>query len=494
MIVDSTHRVGSSAHGSDTTREVGAPDHEHLLAARRLVGARDPGGVPRSTRPAYTTIQTTVYRLESKGALRIVKRISNANIFEAALSRQDAQGRVVDDLLAMLDGEIQSVMAHLVQQRQAQALRYSGSGARAAASSTGAAEIMTRALLPLVNHLWQSTLVVLIAWLVSAAVLRKAPARVRFAVELAASLKFLIPLSLFVAAGQQLTRGALLTPSQSQRVFDLVSGGVTTVLSPAQAGRAAPPQAISHSQEIVAAIVILLWAVGAGLVTWRWLVQWRQIRSLSRGAPVAGAFRGVPLLASETMRDRGIEPGVVGLWRHAIVLPAGLDSQLTPAQLAPSSSTSGSTRGGATTSSRCSTPSCSSSSGSIPWCGSWDDGSRRNASVRATRRCSSRRGEDYAEAILAVCKFYWNPIRGHASGITSANLRARIEVILKNHPPPPLGFVSRAMLASTLGSRRRRANARRMADGSGRFSTGKQLPRARDVCRQAVRGGVDQAE
>ena len=69
---------------------------------------------PEDTRPAYTTIQTTVYRLETKGALRIVKRISNANIFEAALSRDDAQGRVVDDLLAMLDGEIQSVMAHLV--------------------------------------------------------------------------------------------------------------------------------------------------------------------------------------------------------------------------------------------------------------------------------------------------------------------------------------------------------------------------------------------
>jgi predicted transcriptional regulator len=69
---------------------------------------------PEDTRPAYTTIQTTVYRLESKGALRIVKRISNANIFDAALSRQDAQGRVVDDLLAILDGEIQSVMAHLV--------------------------------------------------------------------------------------------------------------------------------------------------------------------------------------------------------------------------------------------------------------------------------------------------------------------------------------------------------------------------------------------
>jgi predicted transcriptional regulator len=65
-------------------------------------------------RPAYTTIQTTVYRLETKGALRIVNRIGNANIFAPAISRDDAQGRVIDELLALLDGRIQSVMAHLV--------------------------------------------------------------------------------------------------------------------------------------------------------------------------------------------------------------------------------------------------------------------------------------------------------------------------------------------------------------------------------------------
>ena len=68
---------------------------------------------PEERRPAYTTIQTTVYRLETKGALRIVKRISNANIFEAAVSRDHAQGRVIDELVSMLDGQIQPVMAHL---------------------------------------------------------------------------------------------------------------------------------------------------------------------------------------------------------------------------------------------------------------------------------------------------------------------------------------------------------------------------------------------
>lgn len=57
---------------------------------------------PRSGRPAYTTVQTTVYRLERKKFLRCVKRISNANIFEAAISRKDAQRRLVDDLLALV--------------------------------------------------------------------------------------------------------------------------------------------------------------------------------------------------------------------------------------------------------------------------------------------------------------------------------------------------------------------------------------------------------
>ncbi len=66
-------------------------------------------------RPAYTTIQTTVYRLESKGALRCVKRISNANIFDAAISRGEAQRKLVDELLALFGGRTKPVMARLVE-------------------------------------------------------------------------------------------------------------------------------------------------------------------------------------------------------------------------------------------------------------------------------------------------------------------------------------------------------------------------------------------
>ena len=70
---------------------------------------------PAKGRPAYSTVQTTVYRLETKKALRRVKKISNAHIFEAAVSRDAARGKLIDDLLSLFGGRAQPVMAHLVE-------------------------------------------------------------------------------------------------------------------------------------------------------------------------------------------------------------------------------------------------------------------------------------------------------------------------------------------------------------------------------------------
>ena len=66
-------------------------------------------------RPAYTTVQTMVYRLEAKKAIRRVKKIGNAHIFEAAISRNAAQRRLIDDLLSFFGGRGQPVMAHLIE-------------------------------------------------------------------------------------------------------------------------------------------------------------------------------------------------------------------------------------------------------------------------------------------------------------------------------------------------------------------------------------------
>ena len=70
---------------------------------------------PEKDRPAYTTVQTMVYRLEGKKAIRRLKKIGNAHIFEAAISRNAAQRRLIDDLLAFFGGRPQPVVAHLVE-------------------------------------------------------------------------------------------------------------------------------------------------------------------------------------------------------------------------------------------------------------------------------------------------------------------------------------------------------------------------------------------
>ena len=70
---------------------------------------------PEKNRPAYTTIQTTVYRLEAKKALRRVKKVGNFHIFEPAVSRDHAQRKLIDDLLALFGGRTQPVMAHLIE-------------------------------------------------------------------------------------------------------------------------------------------------------------------------------------------------------------------------------------------------------------------------------------------------------------------------------------------------------------------------------------------
>jgi BlaI family transcriptional regulator, penicillinase repressor len=70
---------------------------------------------PEKKRPAYTTIQTTVYRLEAKKALHRVKKVGNFHVFEPAISRDVAQRKLIDDLLALFGGRTQPVMAHLIE-------------------------------------------------------------------------------------------------------------------------------------------------------------------------------------------------------------------------------------------------------------------------------------------------------------------------------------------------------------------------------------------
>jgi BlaI family transcriptional regulator, penicillinase repressor len=70
---------------------------------------------PEKKRPAYTTVQTMLYRLEGKNAVRRVKKIGNALIFEALISRTNTQRRLIDEFLNLFGGQSQPVMAHLIE-------------------------------------------------------------------------------------------------------------------------------------------------------------------------------------------------------------------------------------------------------------------------------------------------------------------------------------------------------------------------------------------
>jgi len=70
---------------------------------------------PARTRPAYTTVQTTVNRMEAKDVVRRVRKVGNFHVYAPAVTREAAQRRVIDDMLALLGGSSQPVMAHLIE-------------------------------------------------------------------------------------------------------------------------------------------------------------------------------------------------------------------------------------------------------------------------------------------------------------------------------------------------------------------------------------------
>jgi BlaI family transcriptional regulator, penicillinase repressor len=87
-----------------------------IFWARGAVSIREvQEAFPKDERPAYTTVQTTIYRLEDKNAVRRVRKISNAHIFEAMISRTAEQNRLLGELLSLFGGRAKLVMAHLVE-------------------------------------------------------------------------------------------------------------------------------------------------------------------------------------------------------------------------------------------------------------------------------------------------------------------------------------------------------------------------------------------
>src|SRR5882724_3804728 len=177
-------------------------------------------------------------------------------------------------------------------------------------------------LSPLGNHLWQSTLFVFAAWLLSLA-LAKNRAAVRYWIWLAASIKFLVPFSLLIDAGSHFSGWT--TPAVQQRrvtfVMDAI-GQPFVSAAPAVHLADASPSATS----LPAILLLSIWFVGFAIgIVW-WLRRLRRISAAEKAAMPLNLNLPIPVMSTSAR----LEPGVFGIFKPVLLLPEGIAERLTP--------------------------------------------------------------------------------------------------------------------------------------------------------------------
>ncbi len=295
----------------------------------------------------------------------------------------------------------------------------------------------------LMNHLWQSTLFVIVIWLAALA-LRRNGARVRCWLWTAASVKFLVPFSVLVSLGERFQWRA--TPTVVQPAVSFV---MQDILAPAAVVIVAPAS-IPQSAPVLPWVLLALWALGAGVVFISWWRQWLPIRSALRQAtPVRlDAHYGaedLTVLSSPSMP----EPGVVGIRRPRLLLPEGVVERLTAAQLRALIAHE-----------RCHIRCHDNLAAAIHmavealfwfhpavW---WIEArlvDERERACDETVLRSGGRPSDYAEGILEVCRQSVGVKLPCVAGMSGSNLRERVEAIMRNEIGRPLTRGRRLALA-----------------------------------------------
>jgi len=288
--------------------------------------------------------------------------------------------------------------------------------------------------LALVDHIWQSTLFVVLVWLAAMA-LRSNGARVRVWMWTAASIKFLVPLSLLVNVGERFQwRNA---PAAVQPAVAFV---MEDVLAPADVV-VAMPTVTPQSPLGWPWIVLAVWCAGAVVMLWSWWRQWLPIRRALRRA------RALQLDARYGAADLAVmsspsmpEPGIVGIRRPRLVLPEGLVERLSPEQLRA-----------VIAHERCHIRCHDNLTGAIHmvvetvfwfhpvvW---WIERQLIDERERACDEAVLSSGsdpQDYAEGLLEVCRQSVALRLACVAGVSGANLRARVEAIMRKEIGRPM--------------------------------------------------------
>jgi bla regulator protein BlaR1 len=301
----------------------------------------------------------------------------------------------------------------------------------------------------LANHLWQSTAVVVAAWLLAFA-LRNNQARTRYWIWLTASLKFLIPFSLFIEIGQRIGSMAaapIARPSISQAMsrIDRVSQMSQSAQSFLDA-QSSSLATISRHNSLLLQIAVAVWAFGAILLALSWARNWWRLCSAVRAGSPLPVQAGVPVLSSSSQ----IEPGIFGIFRPVMMLPKGIADRLNSAQMqaiVAHEMCHVRRRDNLTFALHMAVETIFWFHPLVWWLRTRLIEERERACDEAVLQSGSE-AEVYAEGILNVCKFYVESPLACASGVTGSDLKQRIVRIMSEQLGSRLGLGRKLLLAA----------------------------------------------
>jgi bla regulator protein blaR1 len=288
---------------------------------------------------------------------------------------------------------------------------------------------------PLFDHLWQSTLFAAAAGLLTLA-FRKSRARARYWLWLTASVKFLVPFSLLVALGSQVEWRAAQVGPQLELSFAIEQVSVPAVHAPL------PP---IHHASLLPEALLAVWALGFAAVLFRWFVRSRALRGARRSASPLETRGTMQILSSPAL----LEPGVFGIRRPVLLLPAGITERLNSAQLEAIFAHE-----------LCHVRRRDNLAAAIHmlveaifwfhplvwWLGARLVAERERACDEEVLQ-SGRDPQVYAEGILTVCKHYLESPLPCVAGVTGSDLKRRIEAIMTRRIGRELTIAGKLLLA-----------------------------------------------
>ncbi len=315
----------------------------------------------------------------------------------------------------------------------------------------------------LANHVWQSTIVAGLAWLITIA-LRRNRAAARYGVWLAASLKFLVPFALLVSAGSSLGWRTVPVATQPQVAIVMDAIGQPFSASPARPDPVAPvASAFEIPRSVVFASLLVVWLAGCAAVALSWFVRWRRVSAVVRESvpiddgPVVDALRRLERDAGITTpmvllsSDRSFEPGVFGILRPVLLWPRRISGHLSDAQIDAILAHELShvrRRDNLTAAAHMVVQAIFWFHPLAWWIGARLVDERERACDEAVVQLGSE-PQTYAESILKTCQFYVESPLLCVAGVTGSDLKRRIEHIMINDAGATLNVWKKTLLAVT---------------------------------------------